>query len=244
MNNREVALLPLETTLIYVLIVIGGIVASSIVIYAMRMHGNGEKEKASGEERSEKPLMGFPFRVDKTVPRGEAGRAKDELRLLDLEREILSHAIRRLYEAHAEGKITEEERERIADIYKSRMMSVKEAMEKDESLVALHELETMQEDLLKLFSDRFDELTGKIGELRSRVGAKPIEEITIISAKDQEIREKRKKASEKRAPRDKKKREEKKKTEPAKTEAEKRIEQIRDEVEKVLDRLGQMEIET
>jgi len=31
---------------------------------------------------------------------------------------------------------------------------------------------------------------------------------------------------------------------PSKTEAEKRIEKIRDEVEKVLDKLGQMEIET
>lgn len=241
MKIREVAFLPLETMLIYVLIVVGGIVASLIVIYAMRRSGKIEEEASEGEKKE--PLRGFPFRIAKTVHRTEAGQAENELRLLDLEREILSHAIRRLYEAHAEGKITEEERERIADIYKSRMMNVKEAMEKDQSLVALHELETMQEDLLKLFSDRFDELSGKITELRTKVKGEPIEEMTIIPTKE-EAKPKKPEKTSKKPPREKEKKEQKKRTKPAKTEAEKRIEQIRDEVEKVLDRLGQMEIET
>ena len=43
-----------------------------------------------------------------------ASNAKDELRMLDLERDILGDAIRRLYEAHAEGKITEQERDKLA----------------------------------------------------------------------------------------------------------------------------------
>jgi hypothetical protein len=242
MKIREVAFLPLETMLIYVLIVVGGIVASLIVIYAMRRSGKDEADASEGEKKEEM-LRGFPFRIAKTVHRTEAGQAENELRLLDLEREILSHAIRRLYEAHAEGKITEEERERIADIYKSRMMNVKDAMEKDQSLVALHELENMQEDLLKLFSDRFDELSGKINELRTKVKGEPIEEIKIIPTKEEAKPEKTEKTS-KKPPREKEKKEKKKRTKPAKTEAEKRIEQIRDEVEKVLDRLGQMEIET
>ena len=55
-------------------------------------------------------------------------RAKDELRILYLEREILADAIRRLYEAHAEGKITELERERLAASYKARMLTVKDSM--------------------------------------------------------------------------------------------------------------------
>jgi len=227
--------LRLDDPLIYALIAAGGIIACLIVIYAMRKRGKKE-EKALEEEESMTELKGLPFKIVKSVPSDEAARAKEELRILDLEREILSDAIRRLYEAHAEGKISEEERERLAQTYKSRMMTVKEAISKDESLVALHELEAMQEDLIKLFSERFDELSTKIDELRTKVEAKPIKEITIPTARappstapEEKAKKKRKVPSAKPTPR---------------IEAERRIEEIRAEVEKVLDRLGQMEVES
>lgn len=232
--------MPLDEPLIYSAIVLGVIVACIIVIYTMKRRGKRE-EKPQREALSNVEPMGLPFKIVKSVSSEEAKQAKEELRILDLEREILSDAIRRLYEAHAEGKITEEERERLAQNYKSRMMTIKEAISKDESLVALHELESMQEDLLKLFSERFDELSTKIEELRSKVEAKPIKEIAIPAPKAQptEIPEE-KPLSEEKA---KKKRKPTPKPTP-RTEAEKRIEEIRAEVEKVLDRLGQMEIET
>jgi predicted transcriptional regulator len=205
----------------------------------MRRRGKKGVKKA---EEVEPELRGYPFKIAKSVPQEDASRAKEELRILDLEREILSDAIRRLYEAHAEGKITEEERERLAQTYKSRMMTVKDAISKDESLVALHELETMQQDLMKLFSERFDELSGKIEELRAKTETKTIKEITIapktLTAETPGIEEK---------PSDEEKAKKRRKP-PAKpsprTEAEKRIEEIRAEVEKVLDKLGQMEIES
>jgi predicted transcriptional regulator len=199
-------------------------------------------EKVSKEEKSEAELAGLPFKIIKSVSPDDAGRAKGELRILELEREILGDAIRRLYEAHAEGKITEEERERLAQTYKSRMMTVKDAISKDESVVALHELEAMQEDLIKLFSERFDDLSGKIDELRQRAQTRPIKEIEIPTTRTpppvdlEEKTETEEKAKKRRKP------------PPAKpsprTEAEKRIEEIRNEVEKVLDRLGQMEVES
>jgi hypothetical protein len=224
------------------LIVSGVILACVIVIFAMRRRGKKEARKTSEEEKPEQELKGLPFRISKSVPSEEATHAKEELRILDLEREILGDAIRRLYEAHAEGKITEQEREKLAQTYKSRMMTVKDAISKDESLVALHELEAMQEDLVKLFSERFGELNTKVEELRSKVEAKPIKEITIPTAQVPETD----KSEEKPAGEEKAKR--KRKPPSAKpsprTEAEKRIEEIRAEVEKVLDRLGQMEIES
>jgi len=204
----------------------------------MRKRGKKE-EKFPEKENLKTEFKGSPFKIVKSVSSQDASQAREELRILDLEREILSDAIRRLYEAHAEGKITEEERERLAKTYKSRMMTVKEAISKDESLVALNELEAMQEDLIKLFSERFDEITEKVETLRSKVEVKPIKEITIPAAKAPPTREKP--AAEAETKR-------KRKREPAKpspkTEAEKRIEKIRAEVEKVLERLGQMEVET
>jgi outer membrane biosynthesis protein TonB len=232
--------LPLDEPLTYAIIVVGVVITCLIVIFAMRKKGKKE-EKLSEERRSKAEFGGLPFKITKSVSPDEAARAKEELRILGLEREILSDAIRRLYEAHAEGKITEEERERLAETYKSRMVTVKEAISKDEHLVALHELEAMQEDLLKLFSERFDELSGKIEELRSKVEAKPIKEITIPTPKAEAVP----KLEEKPEGEEKAKRKRKPAAKPSpRTEAEKRIEEIRAEVEKVLERLGQMEIET
>jgi len=243
-NNVKIereTLLPFDERLTYAIIVVGAVVSCLIVIYAMKKHGKKE-EKLAEEEKLKTEFKGLPFKIVKSVSSEEAARAREELRILDLEREILSDAIRRLYEAHAEGKITEEERERLAQTYKSRMMTVKEAVSKDESLVALHELEAMQEDLIKLFSERFDEISTKIEELRSKVEAKPIKEITLQVARAPPAS----RPEEKLAAEEKEKR--KRRVPPAKpsprTEAEKRIEEIRAEVEKVLERLGQMEIET
>ncbi len=231
-----------DDTLTVAIITVGVIIAAClIVVFGMRRRG--KKEKKTKEDDLQADLRGYPFRISKSVPAEDASHAKDELRTLDLEREILSDAIRRLYEANAEGKITEEERERLGQTYKSRMMTVKDAISKDESVVALHELEGMQQDLMKLFSERFDDLTSKIEELRTKTEIKPIKEITIApKASTTETP-----ATEEEKTTDEEKAKKKRKPAPAKpsprTEAEKRIEEIRAEVEKVLDKLGQMEIE-
>jgi hypothetical protein len=106
---------------------------------------------------------------------------------------------------------------------------------------------------MKLFSERFGELTSKVEELRTRIDVKPIREIQVkpipttpiqIEEPDEEEEEEEsteEEAGEKKLVKKRKPTEEKP---TQKTEAEKRIESIRSEVEKVLDKLGQMEIET
>ena len=230
------------------------IIACGTVIFAMRKYG---KKPTPQKKTPQKPELdpeysNLPFKISKSVQTTMASSAKDELRMLDLERDILGDAIRRLYEAHAEGKITELEREKLAVTYKNRMNTIKESISKDEGIVALHELEGMQEDLMKLFSERFGELTSKVEELRTRIDVKPIREIPIkmpsqtppqIEKDDDEDEEETEApASGEEKPKKKRKPPEEKPT--AKTEAERRIDSIRSEVEKVLDKLGQMEIES
>jgi len=229
-------------TIITIVLVVG--VACGIVIYAMR---RGKKPEKPPEKPTIESELGLPFKISKSVQATDASQAKDELRILDLEREILSDAIRRLYEAHAEGKITEQERERLAGTYKSRMMTVKDSITKDETVVALHELESMQEDLMKLFSERFGDLSSKVEELRSKIDVKPIKEVKIAVPTPQPpaLEEEEEEAEEREGEEGKPKKKRKQPEKPsAKTDAEKRIEEITSEVEKVLDRLGQMEIET
>ncbi len=244
-----------DDPLIVIAVAVVIISAVGIVIYSMRRQGRKPRPKKS-QKTSDPDLdySGLPFRISKSVQTSTASSAKDELRMLDLEREILSDAIRHLYEAQAEGKINELEREKLAATYKARMMSIKDSISKDETIVALHDLEGMQEDLMKLFSERFGELNSKVEELRTRIDVKPIREIPVklpspTSAsqmeriEDAEVEEEEAEevgGEEKQ----KKKRKPPEEKPTAKTEAEKRIESIRSEVEKVLDKLGQMEIES
>lgn len=240
------------TIAVIVAVVVVAIVACGIVIFMM--HRRYKKPKKTPKAPAFDPMLSSsPFKVTKSVQSTDAFHAKDELRTLDLEREILGDAIRRLYEAHAEGKINEQERERLASSYKSRMMAVKESMAKDETIVALHELEGMQEDLMKLFSERFGELTGKVEELRTRIDIRPVKEVKVQMPKQQvpvvpEQMEKDEDDEEDEEAAEGEEKPKKKRKPPTergsqKTEAEKRIDEIRNEVEKVLDKLGQMEIE-
>ncbi len=229
--------------LFYTLLAAGAVATALIVLYATRIRRAKPK---TAPESPITPAEAWTKRLSltpgRTVSTEEAQEAKERLKMLDLEREILSFAIRRLYEAQAEGKITEEERERIAERYKSRMMKVRDKLSTSESVVALHELESMQEDLVKLFSERFDDLGKKVEELRTRLEIKAEKEeeaalptfgLPSAEASAETEKEKMKKKM-------------RKKPTPAptpKTGAEKRIEEIRAEVEKVLERLGQIEVE-
>ena len=227
-----------EEFLPYMLALIVTPIAVLIVLYATKLR---KKEENLGLSPKLEAAERWSYRVQRSISLGDAKEANEELRILSLEREILSDAIRHLYEAHAEGKITEEERERLAKRYKSRMMNVKEAIAGSESVVALHELEAMQEDLISLFDDRFDELNAKIEALRSRVGLETEESIIPTPIPLQIEAEPLEKAFARKA---KKKKTSRKPQKPRKTAAEERIEKIRAEVEKVLDRLEQMEVET
>jgi hypothetical protein len=242
---------PIIVTLVLLVIII----AVGTVVFAMRRYG---KSHSTGKKQPEKKKTDLdpeytplPFKVSKSVQTTMASDAKNELRMLDLERDILGDALRRLYEAHAEGKITEQERDKLAVTYKNRMNLIKESITKDESIVALHELESMQEDLMKLFSERFGELTSKVEELRTRIDVKPIREIPIKMPSqtptqlenDEEEEEDETEALTSSEDKPKKKRKPPEEKPVAKSEAERRIESIRSEVEKVLDKLGQMEIE-
>jgi hypothetical protein len=234
----EGTVLGFEELLPYIIPLAATSIAVLIILYVTRFR----KKKEEGDVQFSPKLEAterWRYRAKRSISLDDAKEAKDELRTFSLEREILSDAIRRLYEAHAEGKITEEEREQLAKRYKSRMMTIKEAITEKESMVALHELEAMQEDLVKLFDERFDELNIKIETLRSQVGLEREEAIGSTQIPQIEVE-----PTEKVPARIAKRKTSQKPRKSRKTAAEERIEKIRSEVEKVLDRLEQMEVET
>jgi hypothetical protein len=212
-----------------VAIALGAVIVALIAFYIMRRGKENPPEELSLVPET---VTTLPHKVDRTVTSFDAQKSKKELRILDIEREILSYGIRRLYEAQAEGKLTDKEREQLAIGYKQRMLEIKDSINENESVVALHELESMQDNLIKLFNDRFDEINKKIGGLRVNLDLKPKPKIPkpVLTTQSSSRTEKVNKTP-------------RKPTKPKKTEAEERIDQIRSEVEKVLARLGQMETE-
>jgi hypothetical protein len=253
-------------------LVLGGVIIGLVVLLLIER----EKRRPLTEEPlkiSEGKTLGtLPFSKKRTVTTDVFDETRDKLRLLNIEREILSYAVRRLYEASAEGKISEAERERLALKYKMDLARIKEEISKGESIVALNELEKMQEEFINLFQERFEQISKRIDELKTISGltvqeleATPkveeqeepeeieeeeetaeeefeeepeeegeensLQKTEELAEKPTEIKTKRKAAKPKPPP------------EPEQDSAEKKVEQIVAEVEKVLKKLGQMEVE-
>lgn len=236
----------------YLTVVFGVTLVALIMLWLM------EREKRKIALRFEKPPVSgsppekWPWPTGKTVSDEAIKEAKDKLRVLELEREILSYAIRRLYEAQAEGKISVEERDSLILKYREDLERVKQEIARGESIIALNELERMQEEFIKMFSERFETLNRRIEELRTITGLAP-PPAELATKPKEAVREKEEEQPEK-TPAPRRRREGAKpksvteqpsseKEEREESEADKRIEQIMAEVEKVLSRLSQIEIE-
>lgn len=166
------------------------------------------------------------LRAEHSVAPSDVRVAQDRLRMMEVEREILSHAIRRLFEAEADGKVSKRELESLVSNYKERMVQVRNTIQHEQSVVALYNLERIQDDLMGLLNKHFNDLDNKIGELKARLGIEPAP--TRPSKERKEKRRKRRKRK-------------KRSSTTEKSEPDERIKKIRAEVDKTLERLGRIE---
>ena len=243
---------------LFYLTVILGIAVVALAVLLLIERGRKEKAVQKIEEKSGENLVrGWSWPISKTVSDEVVENVKNRLRVLEIEREILSYAIRRLYEAQAEGKITAEERDNLILKYKDDLERVKQEIARGESIIALNELEKMQEEFVKMFSEKFEALTKRIEELKaianlaaptSRLVVEPVkapkeEEVGKKVEKTPTPKRKKEKAKPKEAAEQPSPRNVEKSEEIEETEDEQDIRQIVAEVEKVLSKLSQMEIE-
>lgn len=198
---------------------------ASFVLGPMEMRIWTKIERALKKMRLERDTssgtIDAPLKVVRSVTAEGVKGARDQLRVLGIEREILGYAIQRLYKAETGGRINKGERDRLASGYKERMAQVKETISRSESLIRLYELEGIQADLVKLFNNHLDDLNMRMGNLRSRLKFK-----TVPAPKPKKKKRERRKRSKTRK----------------KKKAEDRVEKIRAEVDKTLERLEQIEI--
>ncbi|MEM2889470.1 MAG: hypothetical protein QXI71_06440 [Candidatus Bathyarchaeia archaeon] len=243
----------------WLLLVSATVAVGLIIILVMQR----EKERPPQDEPTKagkvQTEISLPQTVQKSISTEVISEAKEKLRLLDVEREILSDAVRRLYEASAEGKITEAERDQLVQKYSMDLSRIKQGIEKGQTIVALDQLEKVRDELIKMFTEQFEEINKKIEDLRQKIGL--IDQSTkeaIASEVKKELGyidqlkvqlESEEKAAELKQPTEKpaeiKKKASKSKPSPEQEagEAEKKVEQILADVEQVLKKLSQMEVE-
>jgi len=102
-----------------------------LAFWERKIKGTGRKAIV-GEESS-------PPKLDFTSLRDQVKKARKELRSLKLEREVLRHAIRRLYEAEIDGEIDEEDGRRLVEKYKNEVREIEENIAKNQVLVTLYD---------------------------------------------------------------------------------------------------------
>lgn len=212
----------------------GTIMVVFLIALHMRNKAKSRNYKTIAKEEEKNEEKAPTFKVKRSVSTEEASKAKNELRILNLEREITSYALTRLYEAEAEGKIGEDERKRLLESYKRKMDDLERQINNYQLLSGLYELEATQEELVKTFYGKFSEINKRVEELRVKLGIVSKEEGMKPSKLPEEKKEEAKVAPSKIRHEEVK---------PKRTSAEERIEQIREEVLKVLERLEQIETE-
>ena len=105
----------------------------------------------------------------KTVTSEELERSRREMRTIVLERDLLSAALTKVYEAENEGKITREEREMIAKRYSTQIRDLESKLTGKELTVEVGELEGLRDELVTLFTEKIQNIESRLDQAKERL---------------------------------------------------------------------------
>jgi hypothetical protein len=200
---------------------IGFIIGSFIFFVLSRSSKKQPKEKA--ETISVGPSLPTP--QEKLIQMPELEKARKELNALLLEKDLLSGALTRVYEAEVQNKISKEEREQLSNKYREQLKSVEEKLSNAELLIEVGGLEDLRDELVGLFERKIGQIESRLDKARTK-----LEEIRVpISKPPMLARIERK--------------EEKPKMKAEEARVEDKVKALREEVLQALDRLEQIDIE-
>jgi len=164
------------------------------------------------------------------VTTADLERSRREMRTIMVERDLLSSAMMKLYEAETEGRITREEREMISKRYSDQIRDLQSKLKDVELVVEVGELEGLRNELIALFQGKIQNIEARLDIARQRLGPaapQPVKKEAIPRVEKgvelEKVVEKRAKAE--------------------MTESEKRRKEIMDDVMGELARLEQLDIE-
>ena len=164
------------------------------------------------------------------VSSGDLDRSRREMRTMMLERDLLSSALMKVYEAETEGRITREERESIARRYSEQVKSIESKLKDVELVVEVGELENLREELVSLFEQKIQNIEARLDQAKQRLGAASPEMVKQEPIVRAERGAELERVIEKRS-------------RPEMSDSERRVKEIRDEVMEALTKLEQIDIE-
>jgi len=205
----------------------------TLILLFGRKKTEREETKTIPEPVNREPFP-VPDILKKTITSIDISRSRDRLRIASLERDIIGDALTKIYEAETRGQINDSEKNQLLQRYKTDLKRVDGEIDTHKRTVDLYELESAKEDLLKSFQEKMLEIDLKISQIRPTVTA-TIE--TAAKPPDSPKTE----ASPTPPPTNPPK--ERPAKEKPKNKAEERLETIREEVLKAMERLEQIETE-
>lgn len=140
-----------------------GLAAAGTVVGSLSVYFGMRKPRAKDREPSVDRLNQFNHG---TIPKTELEKSKRELRTYTLEKELVSAALTRLYEAEIAKEITREEREILAVKYKTELKSLDEKISKIDAFVQIGDLETLRSQLLQLVNQKMEAIETRIESTR------------------------------------------------------------------------------
>ncbi len=181
----------------------------------------------------------IPDTIKKTVTESDIAKARNRLRVANLERDIIGDALTKIYEAETKGTITEPEKNQMIQPYKSDLKRVDAEIDTYKKTVDLYELEAAKEDLFKRFQETFLDIQARIEKIRPSINPPAPTEPKPDELKETTAKTEQSEAttSENTPPK------EKPPKEKPRNKAEEKIETIREEVLKAMERLEQIETE-
>ena len=189
-----------------------------------KKEGNNQDNPSPSEISNQ--VTGLTSDVEKTM---------EELRLYSFEREVLSAALTTIYEAEVKGILKVSERDRLSERYKKEVQILEREIEERRKVAELVDLEKERTELKTHFSQKMQEIEQKIEQLKSLIGSlppvdlnkvdigKPLPENLVHLDKELTVAEPTEKATK------------------MKTKGEEKMDALREEVLKAIERLDQIE---
>ena len=151
-----------------------GVGAGSVIVYFSMKRRATNKLEETGPQASEVSdtarLPASGDRKENVVPKEQLEKGKRELRTLLLEKELVSAALTRLYEAEIAREITREERELLGAKYKTELGSLDDRISKLDALIQIGDLETLRDQLVRLVNQKMDAIDRRIESTRLLAG--------------------------------------------------------------------------
>ena len=109
-------------------------------------------------------------RTESTITSAELERSRRDMRTIMVERDLLSSAMMKLYEAETEGRITRDEREMISRRYSDQIKDLQSRLKDVELVVEVGELEGLRNELISLFEGKIQNIEARLDVARQRLG--------------------------------------------------------------------------